>query len=132
MASPNYVASRTAWNAVNWFRVLFFWLIIPLIIMIVGIIENKKNKIEFYDNYIIEKSGILSKKEKKSVFAGVCSVSVSQSIWGRICNYGDVHVDVVGQRWSINTEGISRPNELKEYIDSKIIEPSSAQKVFVV
>ena len=132
MESPNYVATKTAWNAVTWFRILLFWLIIPLIIMIVDIIRNKKYKIEFYDNYIIQKSGILNTKEKKSVFAGVCSVSVSQSIWGRICNYGDVKVDVVGQRWSIDTCGISRPNALKEYIDSKIIEPSEAQKVFVV
>lgn len=130
MVTPNYVASKTAWNAVTPLRILFFWLIIPLIILIVDIIRNKKNKIEFYDKYVIEKSGILSKKEKKSTFAGVYSISVEQSIWGRIFNYGNVKVDVVG-RWDINTYGISHPNELKKYLESTIVVPNNLQSIVV-
>lgn len=130
MPVPNYVASKTAWNAVTPLRILLFWLIIPLIILIVDIIRNKKNKIEFYDKYVIERSGILSKKEKRSVFAGVYSVSVEQSVWGRIFNYGNVKVDVVG-RWDINTYGISNPNGLKKYLENHIAEPNNIQSVVV-
>lgn len=130
MATPNYVASKTAWDAVTPLRILFFWLIIPLIILIVDIVRNKKDKIEFYDKYVIEKSGILSKKEKRSVFAGVYSVSVEQSVWGRIFNYGNVKVDVVG-RWDINTYGISHPNELKKYLENYIVESNNIQSVVV-
>ena len=128
MPTPNYIASKTAWNAKTPLRVLLFWLIIPLIILIVDIIRNKKDKIEFYDKYVIERSGILSKKEKKSTFAGVYSVSVDQSVWGRIFNYGNVKIDVVG-RWDVNTYGIARPNELKKYLESKIVEPDSLKSV---
>ena len=130
MSSPNYVASKTAWNAVTPLRILFFWLIIPLIVLIVDIIRNKKNKIEFYDKYVIEKSGILSKKEKKSTFAGVYSVSVEQSVWGRIFNYGNVKIDVVG-RWDIDTNGISHPQEFKKYLEHYIVEPNNLQSVVV-
>ena len=130
MATPNYVASKTAWNAVTPLRILLFWLIIPLIILIVDIIRNKKDKIELYDKYVIEKSGILSKKEKRSAFAGLYSVSVEQNVWGRIFNYGNVKVDVVG-RWDINTYGISHPNELKKYLENYIVEPNNIQSVVV-
>lgn len=130
MSGPNYVASKTAWNAVTPLRILFFWLIIPLIVLIVDIIRNKKNKIEFYDKYVIEKSGILSKKEKKSTFAGVYSVSIEQSVWGRIFNYGNVKIDVVG-RWNIDTHGISHPKGLKKYLENYIVEPNNLQSVVV-
>jgi len=128
MPVPNYVASKSAWNAVTPLRILFFWLVIPLIVLIVDIIRNKKDKIEFYDKYVIERSGILSKKEKKSTFAGVYSVSVDQSVWGRIFNYGNVKIDVVG-RWDVDTDGIARPNGLKRYLESKIVEPDSLKSV---
>ena len=128
MPTPNYVASKTSWNAVTPLRILFFWLIIPLIVLIVDIIRLKKDKIEFYDRYVIEKSGLLSKREKKSTFAGIYSVSVEQSVWGRIFKYGDVKVDVVG-RWDIDTYGISHPNELKKYLETKIVEPDNLQAV---
>lgn len=128
MSTPNYVASKTAWNAVTPLRILFFWLIIPIIVLIVDIIRYKKDKIEFYDRYVIEKSGLLSKREKKSTFAGIYSVSVEQSVWGRIFKYGDVKVDVVG-RWDIDTYGISHPNELKKYLETKIVEPDNLQAV---
>lgn len=128
MPTPNYVASKTAWNAITPLRILFFWLIIPLIVLIVDIIRYKKDKIEFYDRYVIEKSGLLSKREKKSTFAGIYSVSVEQNVWGRIFKYGDVKVDVVG-RWDIDTYGISHPNELKKYLETKIVEPDNLQAV---
>ena len=130
MATPNYVANKTAWNAVTPLRILFFWLIIPLIVLIVDVIRNKKNKIEFYDKFIIERRGIISKKEKKSTFAGVYSVSIEQSVWGRICNYGDIKIDVVG-RWDIDTCGISHPNGLKKYLENYIVEPNNIQSVVV-
>ena len=132
METPQYVARHSAWKGVTFLRVVLFWLIVPLIIMIVDIIRNKKHVIEFYDRYVIEKSGILNKRETKFIFAGVCSVVVNQTLLGRICNYGDVIVDVVGKRWGINTFGISRPQELKRFIEEKIINPDETVKVLSV
>lgn len=117
---PELVVNKTCLKAITLKRILFFWLIIPLIIMIVDIILLKKERIEFYEDKIISKSGLINTKERMSSFVGVNSVSITQSLWGKIFNYGDVQVDTVG-KWDINTKGVSKPKELKEYLESKMI-----------
>lgn len=120
MAQPNYVATRSACSAVTFRRIILFFLIIPIILMIVDGIAAKKYRIEFYDDHIIEKSGILSKREKRSAFNGVVGVSVSQSLWQRLWKCGDVHVDVIG-KWDINTNGIANPQGLQNYLETKFV-----------
>lgn len=129
MANPNYVAKKSAWSAVTLFRVLFFWLIVPLIIMIVDIIIKKHEVIEFYDDYVIKKSGVLSRKEKRAALIGVIGVSVSQTICGRICNYGDVYIDFVGKAWDVSTSDLANPNGLKEYLEPLISKASRLQGI---
>lgn len=119
----DYIAKKSAWKAVTLFRILFAWLVIPLIIMIADIIKLKHQTIEFYDNYIIQKSGVIAKSERKSAFMGVVSVSVNQSIRGRIFNYGDISVDAVG-KWDINTRGIANPESLKRYLNTRMVTTS--------
>ena len=117
---PEYVATKSAWKAVTFLRVVFFWLIVPLIIMIGHIIILKNEVIEFYPNQIVVKSGVLNKKQRKSAFIGVLSVSTEQSLIGRLFNYGDVKVDVPG-KWDVNTEGVSNPQGLAEYLETRIV-----------
>ncbi len=112
----NYVAKKSAWGAVSIWSILFCWLIIPIFVMIFKIIALKAESIEFYNEKVVQKSGILSKREKQSLLTNVTSVSVNQSLWGRIFNYGDVKVDLIG-KWDIDTVGISRPNELKAFLE---------------
>ena len=130
MATPNFVAKKSAWAAVTLLRVLFFWLIIPLIIMIIDIMVKKSERIEFYDDYIIQRSGVLSKKEKRSAMVGIMGVSVSQTFGQRIFGYDDVVVDVVG-KWNINTNDIANPNALKEYLEPLISKASHMQGVII-
>ena len=122
----NYVAKKTAWSAVTFWRIALFWLIIPLIIMIVDIFVKKSETIEFYDGYVIQKSGLLSRKEKRSVFPKVAAVSVDQSLFGRIFNYGNVNVDVIGQ-WDVDLKGLAKPHELKKYLEDKMVGADSIQ-----
>ncbi len=126
---PNYVAKHSAWEAVTFWRVVLFFLIIPLIVMIVDIFVKKNDVIEFYDDHIIHRKGILSKTENRSVFTGVFNVSISQSLWQRICGFGDLSVDAPG-KWDINTKGIANPNGLKNYLESKFVKPSQTTNVF--
>ena len=130
MAVPNYIAKKSAWSAVTLLRVLLFWLIVPLVIMIADIIIKKHEVIEFYDDYVVKKSGVLSKKEKRSALVGVVGVSVSQTIKGRICNYGDVYIDVVG-KWDVNTTNITNPNGLKEYLEPLLSKASNMQSMII-
>ena len=57
---------------------------------------------------------------------GIISVSVSQSVGGRIFGYGDITVDVVG-KWDINTKAIASPERLKRYLESKMVNRANYQ-----
>jgi len=117
--TPNYVAKKSVVPVLNFWLILFFWLIIPLIIQIVRILTVKAYSIEIYDEKIVTKSGLLSKNENQSVFAGVYSVSISQTFLGRIFGYGDIRVDCPG-KWDIDTRGIKNPKDLKKFLETKI------------
>ncbi len=127
---PNFVAKKTAWAGVTPLCVLFFWLIIPLIVMICRIVVLKHQVTEFYDEYVIVKSGVLAKNERKTVFPSVLSVSISQTLWGRICGYGDLKVDVVG-KWDVNLYGICNPAELKRYLEDKVTSTKNINPIIV-
>ena len=116
---PNYVAKKSVTAVLSFWLIVFFWLVIPLIIQIARILSAKYYSIEFYDDKIVVKSGVLNKNESQSIFVGVYSVSVSQSFVGRIFNYGDIKVDCPG-KWDIDTTGIKDPSELKKYLENKI------------
>ena len=92
---------------------------IPLIIQIARILSAKCYSIEFYDNKIVVKSGVMSKQESQSVFGGVYSVSISQSFIGKIFDYGNIRVDCPG-RWDVDTDGIKAPVALKKYLETYI------------
>ena len=117
---PNYVAKKSVTAVLSFWLIVFFWLVIPLIVQIARILSAKCYSIEFYDNKIVVKSGVLNKKERQSVFGGVYSVSVSQSFVGRIFNYGNIQVDCPG-RWDIDTVGIKDSSALKKYLENYII-----------
>lgn len=130
MKKPNYIAKKSAWSAVTFFRVIFFWLIIPFIKMIVDIVKAKNYSIEFYDDYVVQKSGVLSKKEKRSAMVGIIGVSISKTFAQRLTNRGDIYFDVVG-KWDISTYDIVNPDGLKAYLETLIEKVSKSECVFV-
>ena len=117
--TPLYVAKKSCLRAFTPLRILFFWLIIPTILILIDIIQLKNETVEFYEDYILVKSGVLSKKQRRSVFSGVYSVSIDQSVFGRMFNYGDVRIDVPG-KWDVNTDGIKDPEALSHFLEGKI------------
>jgi len=117
--TPLYVAKKSCLRAFTPLRILFFWLIIPTILILIDIIQLKNETVEFYEDHILVKSGVLSKKQRRSVFSGVYSVSIDQSVFGRMFNYGDVRIDVPG-KWDVNTDGIKDPDALSHFLEGKI------------
>ena len=113
---PDYVMRRSAWSVIRPWHILLFFLVIPLIIMIVKIINVKDDTISFYGNKVVHRSGILSKHEETTVLTRVLSVTVQQTLWGRIWNYGTIKVDVVG-KWDFDMRGIKNPNKAKVYLE---------------
>ncbi len=118
---PNFVARKSVVPVLSFWLILFCWLIIPLVIQILRIIKAKNEIVEFYDDEVIHKSGILSKYEKKFIFGGVYGVNMSQSVFGRMFKYGNLSVDFVGD-FMVPLNGIKKFNELKEYLESKMVE----------
>ena len=118
---PNYVAKKSVWGCVSFLSIIACVLVIPLFVLIFRILATKQFRLEFYNDKIIIKSGLLNKKKKQMVFMGVTSVSVEQSLFGRIFGYGDVIVDCVGT-WDINsTTYIKNPEALEEYLQTRIV-----------
>ena len=117
---PDYVAKKSAFLELDPVLILLSFLIVPLIIQICRIIVAKKNVIEFYPDKIVTKSGIINVKKTEAAFEGIGSISVQQTLWGRIFNYGTVLVDGP-HKWLISSFGIAKPKELARYLETRIV-----------
>ena len=125
---PDYVMKKSGWSVVRPWHILLGFLIVPLIIMIVKIINIKDDKIYFYKNKVVHKHGILNKKETTTILTRVLSVSVDRPFWGRIFNYGTIKVDVIG-KWDIDMTGVKRPKKAKKYLESLVVDGRQTRHV---
>lgn len=124
---PNFVAKKSVMAVISFWSILSCILIIPIFVLIFRIIETKKCRIEFYDDKIITYSGFINTTKKQSVFMGVTATSVTQTLAGKIFNYGHIKVDCVG-KWDVDTTYIKNPDELETYLQSKIIKAPQANQ----
>lgn len=125
---PKYVAKKSVLPAFTFWRIILFFLIVPLIILIYNVIALKNEVIEFYDDKIVLKKGVFNKSETSASFMGVYAVSIAQSFFGRIFNYGNVKVDAVG-KWNIDSDGIKNPKGLKAYLEQYTVKSGDAVKI---
>lgn len=117
---PDYVAKKSAFLELDIRLLLLFWLIVPLIMQICKIVLAKCTKIEFYPDKIVTKKGFFNIRQTETAFEGITSVSIQQTFWGRIFNYGTVMVDGP-HRWLISSFGIAKPRELVKYLETRIV-----------
>lgn len=127
---PNYVMKKSAWSVIRPWHLIFFFLIVPLIIMIVKIINVKDDKILFYNNKVVQQSGVFSKYEKTNILTRVLSVTVKQTFWGRLFNYGTVKVDVVGE-WDINMSGVKDPMGAKAFLETFVANGAAVKPIIM-
>lgn len=125
---PNYVVRKSILPAFTFWRVILFFLIVPLIILICNIVMLKKDVIEFYDGKIIHRKGVLNMSETTTVFMGVYAVNIEQSFFGRMFNYGDVKVDAVG-KWDVDCSAVKNPKGLKAYLEKFTEQPDNSVKM---
>ena len=128
---PNFVAKKSAWAAWSFLSVLLTvllsFLVVPIIVQVCRTIIVKKYCVEFYDDKIIVKSGWLNTKTKQMVFMGVTSVTINQTLWGKIFGYGDLNIDCVG-KWDVDTTCIKNPQELENYLQSRIVRAAASNQ----
>lgn len=116
---PNYVARKSFVAHISIWLILLSLITygISLIFLVFRLIGALNYSIEFYNDRITTKKGILARSEYSTLFMGVYSVSVRQSLFGRLFNYGDVYVDCVG-KWDVSTKKIHDPYALKAYLET--------------
>ena len=117
---PHIVARKSILPAFKLWRILTFWLIIPLIMIIVDVVKLKSQYVEFYDSFVIKKKGVFNKTEERCMFPKVLSCHVYRSFWGRVFNYGDIKVDAIG-KWDVDLIGIKRPLFVRKYLENHFI-----------
>lgn len=118
-----YVAKKSVWGVISFWKIISCILIIPLFILIFNIIATTKEKIVFYSDKVIYEKGLFNIKKKTFAFTGVFAVDVEQSLWGRIFKYGDLRIDFVGKT-DIDTNYIKTPKKLMEYLETKMVQKS--------
>ena len=117
---PHIVARKSILPAFKLWRILTFWLIVPLIMIIVDVVILRSQYVEFYDSFVIKKRGVFNKTEERCMFPKVLSCHVYRSFWGRVFNYGDIKVDAIG-KWDVDLEGIKRPLFVRKYLENNFI-----------
>ena len=117
---PHIVARKSILPAFKFWRLLTFWLIVPLIMIIVDVIKLRSQYVEFYDSFVIQKRGVFNKTEERCMFPKVMSCHVYRSFWGRVFNYGDIKVDAIG-KWDVDLIGIKRPLFVRKYLENHFI-----------
>lgn len=119
-----YTATRSSLFDFSFFiciLLLVLGLIPGIIYILVKNLSAHSYKVIFYDDKFIVKSGIINTHEDESAFKGVLSVSINQSLKGKIFNFGDVKVDIVGTK-NITLCGVKDPEALKKYLQSRKVD----------
>ncbi len=117
---PHIIARKSLLPAFKFWRILFFWLIIPLIMIIVDVVKLKHQYVEFYPTYVVKRRGVFNKTEEKCMFPKVLSCNVHRTFWGRVFNYGDIEIDAIG-KWDVDLTNIKRPLYVRKYLENHFI-----------
>ena len=103
--------------------IVFCWLIFPIFIAIYCAIEASAFRVEFYDRRVETHSGLFITKNEQTMLTNIIGVTIYQSLMGKMLNYGDVHVNVIGAL-DIKMKAIKDPYALKNYLDLVISKQS--------
>ena len=57
-------------------------------------------------------------------------MNIEQSFFGRLFNFGNVHIDLVGKD-NIYLESVARPYELKKFLETKLVDFDNSQTTII-
>ena len=117
---PHIIARKSILPAFKAWRVCTFFLIVPLIMIIVDVVKLRHQYVEFYDSFVIKKYGVFNKREEKCMFPKILSCDVYRPFWGRVFNYGNIKIDAIG-KWDVDLTYIKRPLYVRKYLENHFI-----------
>ena len=118
---------KSAWAEMTLLKVLFCWLILPVI---VAIVVARHYNVHVGQMSISVKEGVFSISNHEYAVAGITEINVYQSFFGRIFNYGTVKISLAGNKY-VGLEGILAPNEIKAFIESQLNKTADATHMLV-
>ena len=104
---------------------------LPFIITLIECLKLIFIKMDFYDEKVVVRKGILSRTENQQAFVGVSGIKITQSIFGRIFNYGTVCFLLTGHK-KFSFVDIRKPKKLKEYLETKWVNTTDAKQVGLI
>lgn len=107
-----------------WTPILAVWMLYYLIQWICVIIAIRHQYVEFYDDFVIRKSGVFRKRSRRTIFPQLTSVSASK----HILNWGEVIIDVVGP-WDVDLTDIARPGALRDYLLDHMVNSAAVENI---
>ena len=118
---------RSAWAEMSPLKWLWCWLIVPIII---ANVVARAYRVSLTDKKITVSSGILNKRMEEYALAGITRVSVEQSFFGQIFNYGTVVLYLAGDK-SVYLSGIMQPSSVRDFVNKKLTKTASAEHILV-
>jgi uncharacterized membrane protein YdbT with pleckstrin-like domain len=118
---------KSIWSEMSFLKVIFFWLIIPIV---VAVVVAKNYNVHIDKKTISIKSGVFNKKNSAYAVGGITEVSVYQSFFGRIFNYGTVTLYLAGNK-TVSLNGILNPESVKIYIDDLLLKTANSTHILV-
>jgi len=96
------------------------------VIMIVGGIATimmcvlvRAYKLEIGEKHCTIKNGILTIRNEQILITNICSVKITEDVFGRLLGYGDVTFDIIGKQ-PVSLPKIHNAQKVKDILDSKM------------
>ncbi len=90
--------------------------VLVLLVALVGLVRLRSNEYILTTQRMIEQYGILAKRSVDSYLSKINNVQHSQSLWGRIFNYGDVEIETASKDGVTRFPRVARPVDFKRAI----------------
>ena len=107
-----------------WTVILAGWTLLFLIGLIWALVVIRCDYIEFYDDYVSQKKGVIFRKSKKTIVPQITAVTTRRNILG----YGDVEIDVVGP-WDVSLTKLKRPEDVREYLVDHMVNSVAVENI---
>jgi uncharacterized membrane protein YdbT with pleckstrin-like domain len=88
--------------------------------LIADIWEHFSHKIAITEDGVMMKTGIIQTKTREIPFNNINLVEVSQGIFGKILNYGNLDLSTGGDQVEIGFKHLHNPQRFKDIVKSKL------------
>lgn len=101
------------------------------VIHICKVIYVKSFSIKFYQKKIIISGGVFRRESCSIMFVGITRVDDDRKFVGRIFNFGNLYIDILGKGEFPRLPYISRFRRMKRFLDTRYVETSRVNAGFL-